>query len=88
MGRHKNIEYFYLSQTQSHIPKNLICDNAHFIIMFKQDNFNMRHIYQDQTFVKVCQKCWEDKDGLLLISKDNEMDNGKHRRGFDQLVTI
>jgi len=55
--------------------------------MFKQDDLNMRHIYQDhnntdinyETFVEMCQKCWRDKHGLLLISKDNEMDNGRYR---------
>jgi len=85
MGRHKNIDSFYLRQTYSHLPKHLIRDNAKFIIMFKQDDLNMRHIYRDhnntdlnyETFVKICQKCWEDKHGFLLISKDNEMDNGR-----------
>jgi len=42
MGRHKNIDSFYLCQTYS--PKHLIRDNANFIIMFKQDDLNMRHI--------------------------------------------
>jgi len=62
MGRHKNIDAFYLSQTYSHIPKHLIRENANFNIMFTQDDLNMRHIYQDHiktdmnyaTFVKIC----------------------------------
>jgi len=81
MGRHQNIDSFYLCQTYSHILKHLIRDNANFIIMFKQYDLNMRHIYRDQintdmnyeTFVKIGQKCWEDKHGFLLISKDKEM---------------
>jgi len=28
MGRHKNIDSFYLCETYSHIPKHLIRDNA------------------------------------------------------------
>jgi len=64
MGRHKNIDSFYLCQTYSHLPKHLIRDNANFIIMFKQNNLSMRHIYRDhintdmsyETFVKICQK--------------------------------
>jgi len=47
MGRHKNIDSFYLCQTYSNIPKHLIRDNANFIIMFKQDCLSMRHIYRD-----------------------------------------
>jgi len=64
--------------------------------MFKQDNLNMRHIYRNhnntdmnyETFVKNWQKCWEDKHGFLLIRKDNEMNNGLHRKGFDQFSMI
>jgi len=92
MDRHKNTDSFYLCQTYSRIPKNLIRDNANFVIMFKQDDLNMRHIYNIdmnyETFVKICQKCWEDKHGFLLISKVNEMDNGRYRKGFDQFIMI
>jgi len=34
MGRHKNIDSFYLCQTYTHIPKHLIRDNANMIIIF------------------------------------------------------
>jgi len=72
VGRHKNIDSFYLCQTNTHIPKYLIRNNANFIIMFKQDNLNMGHIYRDsinpymsyKTFVKNCQKCSEAKHGF------------------------
>jgi len=96
MRRHKNIDSFYLCQTYSHIPKHLIRDNANFVIMFKQDDLNMRHIYRDhistdmnyETFMKICQKCWEDRHGFLLFSKDNEMDTGRYRKGFDPFIMI
>jgi len=38
--------------------------------------------------VKTCQKFWKDQLGLLLISKDNEMDNGRYRKGFDQFIMM
>jgi len=96
MGRNKNIDSFYLCQTYTHIPKHLIRVNANFIIMLKQDDLNTRHIYRDhiktnmnyKTFVKICQKCWEDKHGFLLISKDIEMDNGRHRKGLGQFSIV
>ena len=96
MGRHKNIDSFYLCQTYTHIPKHLIRDNANMIIMFKQDDLNMRHIYRDHintdmsydSFMKICQKCWNDKYGFLLISKDDDMDKGRYRKGFDQFIII
>lgn len=62
MGRHNNIDSFYLCQTYTHIPKHLIRDNANMIIMFRQDDLNMRHIYRDHintdmsydSFLKMC----------------------------------
>jgi len=47
MGRHKNIDSFYLCQTYTHIPKHIKRDNANMNLMFKQDDLNMRHIYRD-----------------------------------------
>lgn len=46
-GRHKNTDCFYLSQTYSSIPKQLIRDNANLLILFRQDGTNMKHIYND-----------------------------------------
>lgn len=96
MGRHNNIDSFYLSQTYTHIPKHLIRDNANMIIMFKQDDLNMRNIYRDHvntdmsydSFMKVCQKCWEDKYGFLVISKDNDLEKGRYRKGFNEYIII
>jgi len=96
MGRHKNIDSFYLCQTYTHIPKHLIRDNGNMIIMFKQDDLNMRHIYRDHvntnmlydSFMKISQKCWSDKYGLLIINKDNIMEKERFRTGFNEFVII
>ena len=47
MGRHKDIDSFYLGQSYTRIPKHLVRDNANFLIIFKQDNLNLKHIYDD-----------------------------------------
>lgn len=94
MGRHNNIDSFYLCQTYTHIPKHLIRDNANFIIMFKQDEMNMKHIYNDHVgsdmsfkqFINICHECWKDKHGFLVISKDNEIESGRYRKGFDIFI--
>jgi len=52
MGRHKNIDSFYLCQTYSH---------ANFSIMFKQDDLNMRHIYMDNGRYRK----WFDQDVMI-----------------------
>lgn len=96
MGRHKNIDSFYLGQTYTRIPKHLIRDNANIIIMFKQDELNMRHIYNDHVgsditfdqFNGICRECWKDKHGFLIISKDDEIRTGRYRKGFDIFIHI
>ena len=47
MGRHNNIDSFYLCQTYSHIPKQLLRDNANMIMLFKQDELNLKHVFSD-----------------------------------------
>lgn len=37
MGRHNNIDTFFLGQIYSRIPKQLIRDNTNFLIIFKQE---------------------------------------------------
>lgn len=44
-GRHYLTDVFYLAQTCSRVPKQLIRGNANIIILFKQDERNIRHIY-------------------------------------------
>lgn len=95
-GRHKNTDCFYLSQTYSSIPKQLIRDNANLIIVFQQDMTNLKHIYNDHVaadmsfnqFKELCSHCWSDSYGFIVIDKDCEIDNGKYRKGFDQFICI
>lgn len=94
MGRHKNISSFYLAQTYSRVPKQLIRDNANFIILFKQDVTNLRHVYNDhvspditfEEFLEMCSKCWNEKHGFLVIDKDADIDKGRYRKGFDNYI--
>lgn len=96
MGRHKGLDCFYLCQTYSKIPKQLVRDNASFIILFKQDEMNLKHAYDDHvntdmlwdTFLEMCRACWKNKYGFLVINKDVEMNKGRYRRGFDDFITL
>jgi len=40
-----------------------------------------------ETFVEISQKYWKDKHGFLLISKDYEMNNGRHRSMYYDLMS-
>lgn len=94
MGRHKNIDCFYLAQTYSRVPKQLVRDNANFLALFKQDEMNLRHIYNDHVnpdvsfklFLEMCAECWKNKHGFLVIDKDSELQKGRYRKGFDSYI--
>ena len=87
MGRHKDVDSFYLSQTYSKVPKQLIRDNANMLILFKQDDMNLKHIYNDhvntdmtlEQFKNICAECWNEKYGFLVIMKDDELKDGRYR---------
>lgn len=95
MGRHRDIDCFYLSQSYTHIPKHLIRENANLIVVFKQDELNLKHIYNDcgissdmtfEKFKDVCRSCWVNKYDFLVIDVENEINNGKYRKGFDCFI--
>jgi hypothetical protein len=96
MGRHYNIDSIYIGQTYSKIPKQLIRDNANMIIIFKQDDMNLKHIHNDHvggdmTFDKLklaCYTAWKDRYGFLVIVKEKDVKNGRYRIGFDRIVII
>ena len=93
MGRHKNIDCFYLCQSYAQIPKHLVRDNVNLLVIFRQDDVNLKHVYDDHVntdmsysqFKDLCSKCWNDEDhGFLVIDKDRRgLDCGRYRKGFD-----
>lgn len=96
-GRHNNIDIFYLTQSFSCVGKQLIRDNANMLILFKQDETNIRHIYfnncsGDMTlnqFREFCHSCWNDsKFSFVVISKDHPRNEGRYRKCFDTFAII
>lgn len=96
MGRHNNIDSFYLSQTYSSVPKQLIRDNTNCLIIFRQDLRNLKHIFNDhispdmtfEKFIQMSSECWKEKYGFMFIDKDSSLDSGRYRRGFNEFITI
>lgn len=94
MGRHMHVDCFYLCQTYSKVPKQLVRDNANLIILFKQDDLNLKHAYDDHvntdmswnTFRNICADCWMEKYSFLVIDKEREIDKGRYRKGFDYFI--
>lgn len=97
MSRHKNVDCFYLSQSYTHIPKHLIRENTNLVVLFKQDDMNLRHIYNDfsvsvdmtfDEFKTICERCWNKKYGFLVIDIECPSENGKYRMQFDKFISI
>lgn len=96
MGRHNNVDSIYIGQTYSKIPKQLIRDNANVLVVFRQDDTNLKHMYCEHVgtdidfpvFKEICGKAWEDRFGFLVISKEHPLDNGRYRIGFDKFINL
>ncbi len=96
MGRHNNIDSIYVGQTYSRIPKQLIRDNVNLLVLFKQDDTNLKHIYNDHvgadisfpSFKSMCGKAWSEKFGSLVINKDQPLNQGRYRIGFDKFIVL
>jgi Poxvirus A32 protein len=89
-GRHNNISCFYLCQTYSKIPKQLIRDNSNFLCCFQLDNTNFKHVWQDHvndisltTFQKMCTESWREQFGFIVIDKEQNINDGKYKKLFD-----
>ena len=92
MGRHNDVDCFYLCQSYAHIPKHLVRDNVNLLVIFRQDDVNLKHLYEDRVnsdmtytqFKDLCVKCWKDeKCGFLMIDKDSSINGGRYLKGFN-----
>lgn len=96
LGRHRNIDCFYLTQTYSRVSKHLIRDNCNFLILFRQDDLNLKHVYNDMgvacdmtfpVFRQFCLECWRERYGFAVIDLDSDTEKGRYRKGFSQFLT-
>lgn len=93
-GRHKGINLIYLCQTYSKIPKQLIRDNANFLCLFRQDNINLKHVYNEfvgadmsfEEFQKLCKKCWNEDFGFITIDMTRKPNEGKYRNKIKDFI--
>lgn len=91
-ARHFGADCFYLGQTYTRVPKQLVRDNANMIILFKQDDANLRYAYEEHVganiswpdFRKMCAICWAEPHGFITIDKDGN----NFRKGFDHVFDL
>lgn len=97
LGRHRNIDCFYLTQTYTRVSKHLIRDNCNFLILFRQDDMNLKHVYNDMSvacdmkfdeFRQFCLECWREKFGFAVIDLDSDVNNGRFRKGFSEFLKV
>jgi len=94
MGRHKKVDCFYLCQSYAQVPKHLIRDNVNLLVLFRQDEVNLKHVYDDHvntdmsfvSFKNLCSECWKDKHTFVVIDKDRPINEGRYRKCFDNFA--
>ena len=75
IGRHSNIDCFYLAQNYFKLPRKSIRENANFICLFPHDLKNLNHIFQyhvecaktKEEFRKLCMVAWEKQHWFVNI---------------------
>lgn len=97
MGRHYQTDVIYLTQTFTKLNKHLIRDNCNFLILFKQDDMNLKHAYNDfgvncdmkfEEFRKFCLESWRERYGFIIIDLDSDPNNGRYRRKFSDFLQV
>jgi hypothetical protein len=97
MARHRHISCFLLCQSYARISKSLVRDNANFIILFKQDALNLKHIYDDhlsaddlsfEKFQNICRYAWNKEYGFIVIDTEKNLYKGKLRCSFHHFIIL
>lgn len=92
-GRHSNADVIYCSQSYTRIPKQVIRDNVNLLILFPQDELNLKHVYENHAwsdmnfdeFKSMCRRCWEKPFSFLTI--DKTLNNaGRYKRIFTSIT--
>ena len=94
-GRHNNVTVFYISQSYFRLPRQTIRENSNFLILFPQDEKNLRHIYEDRcssdstalnynTFKNFCTSVWNEKPyNFVIIDSTRQYNTGKYRKNIN-----
>lgn len=95
LGRHRDLDVIYIVQSYTKLDKHLIRDNCNFVILFRQDDLNLKHVYNDfgvnadmkfEQFRELCQECWREPFGFVCISLEHENNSGRYRKNFNEFM--
>ena len=95
LGRHKCVDIVYQIQSYANVKKHNLRDNCNCLVIFRQDELNLKHIFDDHVmgdmsfkqFKQLCEKCWSLKThGFAAVMKDFPLNHGRYRCGFSTFV--
>lgn len=97
LGRHRGLDVIYIVQSYTKLNKHLIRDNCNFVILFRQDDQNLKHVYMDfgvnadmkfEQFRELCLNCWHEPFGFACISLEHNVNGGRYRKNFNEYLHI
>lgn len=97
LGRHRSLDVVYIVQSYTKLNKHLIRDNCNFVILFRQDDLNLKHVYIDfsvnadmkfEQFRELCSECWREPFGFACISLEHEVNSGRYRKNFNEYLQV
>ena len=85
-GRHNNIDFYYISQSYSHLPKNTIRNNSNINILFKQTLRDILLLFHDiagldmnlDEWKQLCRKAWANEYDYLQIDRFAKIGEGRY----------
>jgi len=95
-GRHRYIHSIFLCHTYGKLLPGILRTNANYLVLFNQSAHVLRNAYNDfacgdmnfDTFNDICRECFKEKYGFLTIARENEVNDGRYRKGFDCFVQL
>lgn len=97
LGRHRDLDVVYIVQSYTKLDKHLIRDNCNFVILFRQDDLNLKHVYNDfgvnadmkfEQFRELCLQCWRKPFDFVCISLEHEVNSGRYRKNFNEYLQV
>ena len=84
-GRHNDIDIYYISQNDFHLPKNTIRNISKKIVFFKQTLGDIILLFHDiagldmklEEWKQLCRKAWENDYVYLQIDRPAEIGEGR-----------
>ena len=87
IGRHEDLDVYYISESYFGLPRQSIRNNSDRLILFKQTLRDVQSMYYDigaydmnyDEFKQMCHKAWDERFNYLYIDMTKNKNEGKYR---------